>query len=342
MADKKISALASASLPLAGTEVLPLVQSGATVNVAINALAAGNVKSQSTTGVLQIAGPAAGATRVATVPDANWTAARTDAAQSFTGDQTLSTGNLGVGTALSAWSNDGKVLELPNGVSLFGNTGSAASYLFTNAYFNGSNFIYKTTRAASYYNQQNGVHSWNTAPSGTAGDPITFTERMNLDLSGNLKLNTGNLTPSTAAKGVNFTANTPAAGMTSQLLNWYEEGTFTPVPTCSGQTITTSTASGTYTRIGRMVTAQCAIIINTVSGAAGGATTITGLPFANGGPGYSGQGSFGYNDGFAQTVSGTWISGTTIYFRNGARSQGNDANGFSAGGYINLVVVYFV
>ena len=44
---------------------------------------------------------------------------------------------------------------------------------------------------------------------------------------------TDNFVQSTAAKGVNFTANTPAAGMTSQLLNWYEEGTFTPTITAS-------------------------------------------------------------------------------------------------------------
>jgi hypothetical protein len=38
MADTKISALTAASTPLAGTEVLPIVQSGATVKVAVNAL----------------------------------------------------------------------------------------------------------------------------------------------------------------------------------------------------------------------------------------------------------------------------------------------------------------
>ena len=59
---------------------------------------ASSIKSNSTTGILQIAGPAAGTTRVMTVPDANFTAARTDAAQSFTGNQTLSTGNLVIGT----------------------------------------------------------------------------------------------------------------------------------------------------------------------------------------------------------------------------------------------------
>jgi hypothetical protein len=94
MADTKISALAASTTPLAGTEVLPIVQSGATVKVATNDLTVRNIRANATTGILQITGPAAASTRVATVPDANWTAARTDAAQSFTGDQTLSTGNL--------------------------------------------------------------------------------------------------------------------------------------------------------------------------------------------------------------------------------------------------------
>jgi hypothetical protein len=99
MSNTKISALTSATTPLAGTEVLPIVQSGATVKVANNDLRPKQIQSNATSGVLQIAGPAASSTRVMTTPDANFTAARTDAAQSFTGDQTLSTGNLVQGTA---------------------------------------------------------------------------------------------------------------------------------------------------------------------------------------------------------------------------------------------------
>jgi len=45
MADKKISALTGASTPLAGTEVLPIVQSGATVKVAVSDLTAGRAVS---------------------------------------------------------------------------------------------------------------------------------------------------------------------------------------------------------------------------------------------------------------------------------------------------------
>lgn len=94
MADLKISQLTAATTPLAGTEVLPIVQSGSTKKVATDNLTVKNLRSNASTGVLQIAGPAAGTTRTMTTPDANFTAARIDAAQSFTGDQTLSSGNL--------------------------------------------------------------------------------------------------------------------------------------------------------------------------------------------------------------------------------------------------------
>jgi hypothetical protein len=47
MADKKISALTASTTPLAGTEVLPIVQSGATVKVAVSDLTAGRAVSMS-------------------------------------------------------------------------------------------------------------------------------------------------------------------------------------------------------------------------------------------------------------------------------------------------------
>jgi hypothetical protein len=99
LADVKISGLPTSTLPLAGTEVLPIVQGGVTKQVTNNDLRPKQIQSNATSGVLQVVGPAAAATRVMTTPDANFTAARTDAAQSFTGDQTLSTGNLVIGTS---------------------------------------------------------------------------------------------------------------------------------------------------------------------------------------------------------------------------------------------------
>jgi hypothetical protein len=89
----------------------------------------------------------------------------------------------------------------------------------------------------------------------------------------------------TAATGYNFTANTPAAGMTSQLLNWYEEGTWTP--TVAGSTLvgvaTYSLRSGRYTRVGRQVFIEMALSWS--AGTGSGNLTFTGLPFtsSNGG-----------------------------------------------------------
>ena len=125
----------------------------------------------------------------------------------------------------------------------------------------------------------------------------------------------------------------------ANLLDDYEEGTWTPTAVCSGQTPAYGSQQGTYTKIGNVVRAQCIFYITSVSGSAGGNTTITGLPFSNGGTTYSGQGIIGYNDGFANTVSATWISSTTALFRVGARSSANDAGGFAAG-YINIEWIY--
>ena len=57
MADKKISALTSATTPLAGTEVLPIVQGGVTVKVPVSSLTAGR---SVTTGPLTVVGGNAG------------------------------------------------------------------------------------------------------------------------------------------------------------------------------------------------------------------------------------------------------------------------------------------
>ena len=100
-------------------------------------------------------------------------------------------------------------------------------------------------------------------------------------LSGDVTLSTGNIIQGTAAKGINFTANTQAAGMTSELLNWYEEGTWTP--TVAGST-TPGTQTyiwrrGTYTRIGNRVMIDFQVYTSAKDAATAGSMTITGLPF---------------------------------------------------------------
>jgi hypothetical protein len=147
----------------------------------------------------------------------------------------------------------------------------------------------------------------------------------------------------TAANGTGITfPATQSASSNANTLDDYEEGSFTPTAVCTGQTITYTIQSGSYTKIGNIVRVQINIVINTVSGAAGGNTTISGLPFSNGDTTYSGQAVIGYNDGFANTIYAAWMSGTDMLFRSGTRSSGNDGGGFTAGGYIYINAVYRV
>lgn len=90
---------------------------------------------------------------------------------------------------------------------------------------------------------------------------------------------TDNVVIGTAGKGIDFSANTHATGMTSEVLNWYEEGSYTPNVTSGSGTITSYTATAWYTRVGREVTVIANVVI-TNAGTAAGSCNIT-LPFAN-------------------------------------------------------------
>jgi len=104
------------------------------------------------------------------------------------------------------------------------------------------------------------------------------------DGSQNWHIPTGNLVIGTAGKGIDFSATGQAAGMTSELLDDYEEGTFTATLTpAAGAFSAPITATATYTKVGRAV--YIALSLVTVSdktvGTASGALTITGLPFTS-------------------------------------------------------------
>jgi len=60
-----------------------------TAQSALSVGTASNLLSNATTGVMQITGPGAGTTRVMTIPNANFTVARLDGAQTFTAAQTI-------------------------------------------------------------------------------------------------------------------------------------------------------------------------------------------------------------------------------------------------------------
>jgi hypothetical protein len=98
-------------------------------------------------------------------------------------------------------------------------------------------------------------------------------------LVGDVTLSTGNIVVS-SGKGIDFSATSHLAGMTSELLNDYEEGTFTA--TIKGGTTdptTPQTGAGYYTKIGRQVTVLFSIDAFDTTGASG-QIQVSGMPFA--------------------------------------------------------------
>jgi hypothetical protein len=261
MPNSKISALTSAST-IVGTEVLPIVQSSTTVKVAISDLNPGLSTILATKG-----GTGQTSYAVGDLLYASTTTALSKLTDVATGNALIS-GGVGVAPSygkIGLTTHTSGILPVANG----GTNASTASITSFN------NITGYTASGATGTTSTNLVFS--TSPSVTTPT-----------LVGDVSLSTGNVVQGTAAKGINFTANTPAAGMTSQLLNWYEEGTFTPVLTYStpgvGLVITYSVGSqkGYYTRNGNTVNVMIDLRVATfVKGTASGILTITGLPFTS-------------------------------------------------------------
>jgi len=103
-----------------------------------------------------------------------------------------SAGNLGLGVTPSAWLANSKAIQISDtGAAVYsytsGGTSNEYAFLVNNSFLNTSgNDIYVRDGAAVQYRQLDGTHAWFNAPSGTAGDAISFTQAMTLDASGNL------------------------------------------------------------------------------------------------------------------------------------------------------------
>lgn len=158
-----------------------------------------------------------------------------------------------------------------------------------------------TTQAYEGYIQYN--HSDNSMLFGTG-----HTTRMTLDSTGNLAFSSGT--------GISFAATSDAAGMTSELLDDYEEGTWTPSLTFGGATtgITYTAQLGLYTRIGNVVAVSCRIILSS-KGSATGDASLDGLPFtvANDAGAYAGASVWTNYITFADFIQ-TYTQPNTTYF----------------------------
>lgn len=107
-----------------------------------------------------------------------------------------SSGNLGLGVTPSAWGSGGQLQLAGGNIIAFSN---ASGWLVANSYYN-AGWKYITTAASTQYLQDLGAHKWYTAPSGNAGNAISFTQAMTLDASGNLLVGTTSLSYGTPGR----------------------------------------------------------------------------------------------------------------------------------------------
>jgi hypothetical protein len=90
----------------------------------------------------------------------------------------------------------------------------------------------------------------------------------------------GNATPAASGSGITFPA-AQSASSDANTLDDYEEGTYTPTVSYSGSTsgITYASRTGSYTKIGNVITVQ--VMVTLTNKGTGSGSVIVSLPFTN-------------------------------------------------------------
>ena len=131
---------------------------------------------------------------------------------------TNASGNLGLGVTPGAWTTY-RVMDVGGGQSITSYQDGATNTIgfAANALWNGSWVYRQSSVGASRYALVNNAHQWYTAPSGTAGNAISFTQAMTLNADGTFIIG-----------GTAFTATAKAAVSTATATVYANTGT---VPT---------------------------------------------------------------------------------------------------------------
>jgi len=191
--------------------------------------------------------------------------------------------------------------------------------------------------------------------SGTAN---TLNGEANLTFDGtDLTVGAGNVIIGTAGKGIDFSAQTATSTGTavSEVLDHYEEGTWTPIlRTHAHNTATQSIQVGRYTRIGDTVFFQCAISSSDISGLTGSdGAYVYGLPFTTTSA-TNQEGNVYSGNGYSLAITaGSSVSGniptnhTRIALQVWSATTGTHASGltatqWSAGGNMRLSGHFYV
>jgi hypothetical protein len=189
----------------------------------------------------------------------------TSGALTVGGSQVITGQSIGVGETPSTWASAFDFVQIGGTLALASQPGvqaSQAAYIVQNAHYDSDgSWEYQATDEASRIGMSSANITFDNAASGTAGNDITWSERMRILAGGGLTFN-----------GDTATANA---------LDDYEEGTWTPVWKFGGTGGTANTQTdnvGWYTKIGNMVTVWYrGALANSPSGS--GALVITGLPY---------------------------------------------------------------
>ena len=173
---------------------------------------------------------------------------------------------------------------------------------------------------------------------GTDRLQVQSTSGNNVVIADGLTLTDGNLIVANG-HGIDFSATgDPTQGSgTSELLDDYEEGTWTPtlLGSSSHPSITTSVAAGKFVRIGGLVFIQWNMIITNVASSGSGNAQVGGLPYAMVGNTYQGYIGIMYNDVWSNETQKGYIpnGGAYISLVPTGRTQTNLGVGTVSTGY---------
>lgn len=166
----------------------------------------------------------------------------------------------------------------------------------------------------------------------TVGFPSTRT--------GDQTIINGNLVIGTAGKGIDFSADPSSPGMTSELLDDYEEGTWTPTDS-SGAGLTFGGVSATYTKIGRQVT--CNLLLAYPVTASAAVAEIGGLPFAAGSYGNTSiQGFFCVRNSSFTSFGLTGVGGASSFKFDKNSGTANATNADLSNTFFAATIIYQV
>ena len=194
----------------------------------------------------------------------------------------------------------------------------------------------------------------NDAGNAGTGSGITFevdsSEKLRIYSDGDVKINDGDLVIGTAGHGIDFSATADGGTSIQEILDDYEEGSFSPTVSSTSRTgtINYSSQAGFYTKIGNRVFAQVYLQPG------GGTNTsnhlfIDGLPFTcigtashEGGGYHTYQGAFFTSDANKQNLPWVSLNSTSVKFHklDGNAVVGTDTS--TATEYLIFHVQYIV